>query len=286
MAKEWMRLSFTFIPKKGEPIFIEGQALTIFGDGKVTGSQAFLRNVTERKKTEEKIKEYTEELKTSNSELERFAYVASHDLQEPLRMVSSFLTLLEKRIAEQLDETGRQYIHFAVDGALRMKTLIQDLLLYSRVGSNKEGFTPVGLNEVMQYTVRVLDENIKETGTEITVNPLPVIVANKTLISQLFVNLIGNAIKYHGDKKPEIRIGCNEEAGQWVFYVKDNGIGIDPDYFEKIFIIFQRLHGNGKYSGTGIGLAICKKIVETHKGKIWVESEAGRGSTFYFTIQK
>src|SRR5450432_81949 len=272
--------------KDGKRIWLWVHVNPVIENGTVIGTQSLIRDITELKNAEKTLKEYAEELKTSNIELERFAYVASHDLQEPVRMVSSFLTLLEKRLGSQLDETGKQYINFAVDGAGRMKTLIQDLLLYSRVGTNKEDFTSIDLNEVMQYTTRVLEENIKETGTEITVKSLPVIVANKTLTSQLFVNLVSNAIKYHGDKKPEIEIGCNEEGGQWVFYIKDNGIGIDPKYFDKIFIIFKRLHNKSEYSGTGIGLAICKKIVETHKGKIWVESETRKGSIFYFSIPK
>jgi len=272
---------------KGSHRWLETHAAPLRNkEGQITSLLGVTRDVTERKKAEEKIKEYTEELKTSNTELERFAYVASHDLQEPLRMVSSFLTLLEKRIDSQLDDTSKQYINFAVDGAGRMKTLIQDLLLYSRIGANKEEFAPIDINEIMQYTIKVLDENIVKMGAQIIVKPLPVIVANKTLISQLFVNLVSNALKYHGDQKPEIEIGCNEETGKWIFYIKDNGIGIDIKFFDKIFIIFQRLHNKGEYSGTGIGLAICKKIVETHKGEIWVESETGKGSIFYFSIPK
>jgi PAS domain S-box-containing protein len=250
-------------------------------------------NITEQKKAEillgqlnETLEKKAVELETSNNELEQFAYVASHDLQEPLRMISGFLQLLEKRIAGQLDETTKQYIGFAVDGAERMKTLIQDLLMYSRIGSNKEDFTIVDLNEVMQYTGRLLEGIIKETGTIITVKSLPVIRANKTLISQLLVNLVSNALKYHGDKKPEIEVGYIEDPGAWIFYVKDNGIGIDSKFFDRVFIIFQRLHNKNEYSGTGIGLAICKKIVEIHKGKIWIESELSKGSTFYFSIPK
>ena len=226
------------------------------------------------------------ELAVSNTELEQFAYVASHDLQEPLRMVSSFLNLLEKRMDGQLDDTSRQYIHFAVDGAMRMKKLILALLEYSRVGTNKEDFAPVDLNEVVQYVTNVLDENIKKNTALITFKFLPVITANKTLITHLFLNLVNNALKYHGDKEPEIEVGSTEDKDWYIFYVKDNGIGIDPKFFDKIFIIFQRLHNKNEYSGTGIGLAICKKIVEIHKGKIWVESEAGKGSTFYFSIPK
>lgn len=243
-------------------------------------------DITKRKKAEEKLKKYTEELKSSNDELERFAYVASHDLQEPLRMVSSFLNLLEEEFDQNLSKTAREYIHYAVDGAGRMKILVNDLLSYSRVGTNKEEFIATDLNEAMDYVTRVLDEDIKKNQAVITVNTLPVITANKILINQLFMNLVSNALKYRSDKKPEIEIGYTEEKHKHVFYVKDNGIGIDPRFFDKIFIIFQRLHNKAEYSGTGIGLAICKKIVETHKGNIWLESQEGKGSTFYFSIPK
>lgn len=243
-------------------------------------------DVTEKLKAEERQKKYTEELKSSNTELERFAYVASHDLQEPLRMISSFLNLLEEEFGEKLDNTAKEYIHYAVDGSQRMKVLVNDLLLYSRVGTNKEEFAEVDLNEVMEYVLRILNEEISKRQAVVRMQKLPVVLANKTLISQLFFNLVGNALKYHGDKRPEIDIGFTEEPGQYVFYVKDHGIGIDPKFFDKIFIIFQRLHTKADYPGTGIGLAICKKIIEVHKGEIWVESGEGKGSTFYFTILK
>jgi len=253
---------------------------------KPTGMYGTTHDITERIKAEEELKKYAEDLKSSNAELEQFAYIASHDLQEPLRMVSSFLQLLEKKYKGQLDETAEKYINFAVDGAGRMKTLIQALLMYSRVGNNKEDFTTVDLNEVALYATKVIEEDIKKNQAVIIVSPLPVITANNSLISQLFINLITNAIKYHGDIKPEIEVGYSEDKSNYTFFVKDNGIGIDPKFFEKIFIIFQRLHNKDEYSGTGIGLAICKKIVEIHNGKIWVESEVGKGSTFYFSIPK
>lgn len=226
------------------------------------------------------------ELQVSNTELERFAYIASHDMQEPLRMVSSFLNLLEKRMDGKLDETTKKYIHFAVDGSEKMRQLIQDLLKYARVGTNREDFVATDLMQIMEYTTRVLEENIKTSRAVITLKPMPVITTNQTLFGQLFVNLINNAIKYHNGIQPEIEIGCTEETVHHIFYVKDNGIGIDPKFFDKIFNIFHRLHSKTEYSGTGIGLAICKKIVEIHNGKIWVESETGKGSTFYFSIPK
>ncbi|HEY8657658.1 MAG TPA: ATP-binding protein, partial [Hanamia sp.] len=280
-------MEFEITGLKGTHRWMETHAVSLKNtEGKIISLLGVTHDITERKKTEEALEKRAAELLASNTELEHFAYVASHDLQEPLRMVISFMNLLEKRMDGQLDETNKQYIHFAVDGAKRMKTLIQDLLLYSRVGTNKENFAATDLNEVMQYTTQLLKENIKKNRAVITVKPMPVIWANKTLISQLFVNLVSNALKYHGDKEPEIEVGCTEEPGKWIFYVKDNGIGIDPKFFDKIFIMFQRLHNKNEYSGTGIGLAICKKIVETHKGRIWVESEAGKGSTFYFSIPK
>ncbi len=250
-------------------------------------------DITRQKKAElilsqlnETLEKRTTELNASNIELEGFAYIASHDLQEPLRMVSSFLNLLEKKLEGKLDETTTKYIHFAVDGAERMRTLIQALLLYSRVGINKEDFAATDLNDLMKYVVQVLEKDTKKYGAVLNVQAMPVILANKTLITQLFINLIANAFKYHGDKQAVIETGFNEEPGNWVFYVKDNGIGIDAKFFEKIFIIFKRLHNQSQYSGTGIGLAICKKIVEIHHGKIWLTSEPGKGSIFYFSIPK
>jgi len=246
----------------------------------------FLRDITERKKAEENLKRYTAELKASNTELERFAYIASHDLQEPLRMVSSFLSLLEEEMDGQLDETKKEYIHFAVDGAERMKALIQALLQYSRVGTHKEDFTKTNMNEVAQYVNKVLKEEIRKTGALVKWQSLPTIMAHKTLINQLLLNLVSNALKYRSESTPVIEAGSKTEQDSDVFYVKDNGLGIEAKFFEKIFVIFQRLHNKSEYSGTGIGLAICKKIVEIHHGRIWVESEPGKGSTFYFSIPK
>jgi light-regulated signal transduction histidine kinase (bacteriophytochrome) len=272
--------------KNGYFIWIEGTATNLLEEESVKAIIVNFHDVNQRIEAGETLKKYAEDLKNSNTELERFAYVASHDLQEPLRMISSFMNLLTKRIDQHLDETTRQYIHFAVDGAERMKTLIQALLQYSRVGTTKENFAPVDLNEVMQYVRRLLEEDINKNKAIITVNPMPVITANKPLINQLFANLVSNAVKYHGDKTTEVEVGYTEKGDQWTFYVKDNGIGIDTRFFDKIFVIFQRLHNKTEHSGTGIGLAICKKIVEIHKGKIWVESEAGKGSIFYFSLPK
>lgn len=251
------------------------------------------QDVSERKESEallvelnSRLKKRAEELINSNVELERFAYVASHDLQEPLRMVTSFLQLFKKRYEGKIDETADQYIHFAVDGAERMKKLIMDLLEYSRVGSNPKRNEEVDLNSVLQELKEVFHRSSEETGAIINVDTMPVIKGNRTLLFQLFQNLVSNAIKYHGNEAPQIDISSVEEEDHYLFEVKDNGIGIDPAFHDKIFIIFHRLHSRSEYSGTGIGLAICRKIVELHNGKIWVESEPGKGSKFFFTIPK
>lgn len=226
------------------------------------------------------------ELSASNSELERFAYIASHDLQEPLRMVSSFLQLLQKKYGGQLDERADQYIHYAVDGAERMKSLIMDLLEYSRLGMGKEAFDWVDVGEVMTEVAEVFREQIATAGAQVAIGPLPRVWGDKVQLTQLIQNLLSNALKYASDKPPVITVRAVEHPEYWQFSVADNGIGIDPQFFDKIFIIFQRLHNKSEYSGTGIGLAICKKIVERHGGRIWVESVAGEGSTFNFTINK
>jgi len=233
-----------------------------------------------------RLKKRAEELVNSNIELERFAYVASHDLQEPLRMVTSFLQLFRKRYEGKIDETADQYIHFAVDGAERMKTLIMDLLEYSRVGSNVEVFQETDLNVLLKELKEVFYKACEETGASITVAPMPTVKANKTQLFQLFQNLVSNALKYHSNRVPEITISFEEKEEEYVFAVKDNGIGIDPSFHEKIFVIFHRLHSRSEYSGTGIGLAICKKIAERHGGKIWVESVPHAGSTFFFSISR
>ena len=227
------------------------------------------------------------ELATSKAELERFITVATHDLQEPLRLVSSFTQLLKMKYAKQLDEQANEYINYAVEGATRMKKLILDLLEYSKFSSNKEGFTPTDMNKVVKEASAKFSNDLKNTEGELFISELPVITANTSLMTQLFENLICNALKYRNGNNPVVKIVCKEEENNFLFSVSDNGIGIDPKYWEKIFVLFQRLHSdNGSDEGTGVGLAICKKIVELHRGTIWVESEEGKGSTFYFTIAK
>lgn len=242
------------------------------------------RNISERKKSEAVREKLIEELNRSNKELEQFAYVASHDLVEPLRMVSGYTKLLEKELKNKLDDNTVQYMEFIVDGAKRMYSLIQDLLSFSRVTSRKDPFELVDLNKVIEDIQMDLKFAISDSMAEISCRRLPIIKVDPLQIKLLFQNLISNAIKFSGENKPSIDIDAKLKTQTWTFSIRDNGIGIEPEYFEKIFILFQRLHERGKYPGTGIGLSICKKIVEHHGGRIWVESEKGNGCTFYFTI--
>ena len=241
-------------------------------------------NNDEQKKTREKLNELINKLKESNEELQQFAYIASHDLQEPLRMVASFTQLLERRYKDKLDSEGLEFISFAVDGAKRMKNLIDGLLSYSRISTHSKPSSAVDLQLLIGNIVSGLKIVIKENDAEIIFENLPLIYADKNQVFQLFQNLILNAIKYRSKEKPLIKITASYEDSKWLFAVSDNGIGIDKKFFDKIFVIFQRLHSREKFEGTGIGLAVCKRIVERMGGKIWVDSEINKGSTFYFTI--
>jgi PAS domain S-box-containing protein len=243
-----------------------------------------VEDITERKKTEEKLKKVMDDLARSNAELERFAYVASHDLQEPLRMVTSYLQLLERRYKDKLDGDALEFINYAVDGSNRMKTLISDLLSYSRVGTRGKEFALTDCEEILGRVLDNLQISIEENRAKVTHDPLPKLMADDVQLESLFQNLIGNAIKFHGKKPPRVHVGVNKDEKGWIFSVSDNGIGIDPQYFERIFIIFQRLHNREEYPGTGIGLAISKRIVERHGGRMWIESQPGKGSTFFFTL--
>jgi signal transduction histidine kinase len=230
------------------------------------------------------LKETADELSRSNQDLEQFAYVASHDLQEPLRMVTGFVQLLQKRYQGALDASADQYIDYAVDGAKRMQELINDLLSYSRVGTRAREAVPTEAGQMLDRALANLAASIHETGAEIRHGALPKVRADGAQLVQLFQNLIGNAIKFRGDRAPKVTVDARRDDGQWLFRVEDNGIGIDPEYKDRIFLVFQRLHSRREYPGTGIGLAICKKIVDRHGGRIWVESQAGRGATFCFTL--
>lgn len=238
----------------------------------------------ERRRAELKLAQYVQDLARSNAELEQFAYVASHDLQEPLRMVASFTQLLAKRYRGRLDQDADEFIGFAVDGANRMQQLINDLLAYSRVGTRGKSPAPTDLNEVLGYAEANLNEAIKESGAVVTHEPLPIVDVDQVQFTQLFQNLLANAIKFRSRETPRIHVSAQVQEGDWLIAVQDNGIGIAPEHRERIFSVFQRLHSRAEYPGTGIGLALCKKIVERHGGRIWVESAPGQGSTFYFNI--
>ena len=287
--------------KSGKRIPVEVNNHLFVLDGKII-ALAISRDITERKKAEKalkksnenlelKVKERTIELeevinalKRSNEELEQFAHVTSHDLREPLRMITSFLQLLEKRYENQLDDDAHEFIEFAVDGAKRLDNMINDLLKYSQVNSMVREFVEVDTEKALDDTLLNLKVPIDENNALITNDPLPKIIGDKEMLTQLFQNLISNSIKYRSDKSPKIHISALEEENQYRFSVKDNGIGISQDYLKRIFVIFQRLHTHEEYIGTGIGLAIAQKIVHQLGGQIWVESEKGRGSIFYFTI--
>ena len=265
------------------PVLIEDR-LILDEKGCIKGIRCTIHDITGRKRVEEALKEKTEELARSNKDLEQFAYVASHDLQEPLRMVTSYVQLLARRYQGKLDSDADEFIGFAVDGAVRMRKLINDLLTYSRVGTQGKDLSPTDSEAVLAQSVNDLKVAIEENGALVTHAPLPMVMADRPQLGQLFQNLIGNAIKFRGNEPPHVHISANRNGNGWTFFVRDNGIGIAADYSERIFIIFQRLHNRQEYAGTGIGLAICKKIVERHGGHIWVESDVGKGATFYFSL--
>ena len=246
---------------------------------------AAIRDITERRKSEEHLVKTVWELKRSNDELQQFAYVSSHDLQEPLRMVSSYTQLLAKRYKGRLDSDADEFITFAVDGCNRMQGLIQDLLTYSRAGTNGKALHEISSEDALRVALTNLRPTIEQSGAVVTHDSLPAVTTDAPQLTQVFQNLVGNAIKYRGHEVPQVHVSATNNGGdEWIFSVRDNGLGIDPQYFERIFIIFQRLHGREEFEGTGIGLAICKKILERLGGRIWVESRPEKGSTFYFAL--
>lgn len=232
----------------------------------------------------DELAQLAHDLELSNAELKKFAYVASHDLQEPLNQVANYVQLLEMRYTEELDEDAKEFINYAVEGVSLMQTLIDDVLAYSKVDVQAIEFELTGVDKALERALGNLRKRISETGAVITHDELPTVMADGTQLMQLFQNLIGNAIKFRSDKTPEIHIGASRLEDEWLFSVRDNGIGIDPRFSDRIFVIFQRLHTRDEYPGSGMGLAICKKIIECHRGRIWVESQLGEGATFYFTI--
>jgi signal transduction histidine kinase len=238
----------------------------------------------ERLRGAEQLRLSVEELARSNAELEQFAYAASHDLQEPLRMVASYVQLLDERYKDQLDGDAREFIAYAVDGAARMKHMITDLLTYSRVGKNGKATIPVACEAALGQACTDLQASILEAAAEIGHGPLPTLLGNLDQLTRLFQNLVGNAIKFRSQAPPRVHVSAELNGQEWVFSVRDNGIGMDPQFADRIFMVFQRLHSREEYPGTGIGLAIAKKIVEQRGGRIWVESEPGEGATFHFTV--
>ncbi|MBW8907339.1 MAG: PAS domain S-box protein [Betaproteobacteria bacterium] len=274
-----------WISVTGEPVYDDA--------GHFRGYRGVGSDITARKRAEAELRRAhdelarkAEELQRSNAELEQFAYVASHDLQEPLRMVSSYTQLLARRYSDKLDGDAREFMNYVVDGAARMKQLIEDLLAYSRVGTKGKEFKPVSLEAPLKRAVTNLRAAIEESGAAVSWDSLPRVDVDEVQLVQLFQNLIGNALKFRGQAPPRIHVSAQEENAEWRVSIADNGIGIEPQYFERIFMLFQRLHTMGEYPGTGIGLAICKKVAERHGGRIWLESQLGAGSTFHFTLPK
>ncbi len=272
------------VRKDGTRFWTDVVITALWKEGRLWGFSKVTRDITERKKAQQILERQHQELVRSNIELQQFAYIASHDLQEPLRMVTSYLQLLQLRYKEQLDQNANDFIGYAVDGATRMRTLINDLLVYSRVGTRGKPFALTDCDQVMQEAIANLKVTIADQEAIVTWDGLPKVIGDATQLTQLFQNLISNAIKFHRSEPPAVHIVAERQEQGWLFAVQDNGIGIEPQYAERIFEIFQRLHHRTDYPGTGIGLAICRKIVERHGGKIWIESEASQGTTFYFTI--
>ena len=286
------RIEKRYLHRDGRTIWVTHSSSTVHDStGKLLYGVAQVENITERKQAQERLANLAAELELraaelerSNADLQQFAYAASHDLSEPLRMVSSYVQLLAKRYAGKLDSDADEFIGFAVDGAVRMQALIDGLLSYSRAGTADYELEPVDCSEIVRTTLSTLRTSLQESGARVTMDPLPTVQGDPTQLSQLFQNLISNAIKFVADETPRIHISAEPENGNWLFSVQDNGIGIDSEHVERIFAVFQRLHGRGEYPGSGVGLAICKRIVERHGGQIRVEGRPEGGSIFYFTI--
>jgi light-regulated signal transduction histidine kinase (bacteriophytochrome) len=272
-----------YIRADGTTVFMEVAAVPLVYKGQ-NAAQVVIRDITERKKTEAVLKERTATLEKANKELEHFAYVASHDLKEPLRKISSFTGLLASRYKGRLDEKADNYIWYIVDGAKRMEKLIEDLLTYSRLSRAELTLEAISAESSVKQAISDLEQFLTENDAEVTYTQLPIIQVNPVQFEQLVRNLIHNAVKFRTEDKPRVHISARRTDDFWVFSVTDNGIGIDPEQSERIFRIFQRLHTRDEYTGTGIGLAVAKRVVERHGGRIWVESTPGKGSTFYFTV--
>jgi len=295
-------IELKIVSKSGQIRWLAHICSPLYMQHKFLGRRISNRDITDRKNAEEELRKYrehleelveqrtaelkktAEELTRSNKDLKEFAYVISHDLKEPLQVIKGFLMLFEKRYKDKLDEKANEIIRFTVDGAKRMQELIKDLLEYSQVGNRGKEFKPADCSLILNKAISNLKVSIEESGAVVTHDTLPTVMADAIQLSSLFQNLIGNAIKFYGSEAPMVHISTERKGDEWLFSVRDNGIGIDPKFADRIFAVFQRMHSSEEYPGTGIGLAICKKIVEHHGGRIWVESEPGKGATFYFTI--
>lgn len=280
-----LRFEVGFLTKSEKIVPIEVVSSLMVRDGEPNEILILARDISERKAAARALAERAEELARSNAELEQFAYIVSHDLQEPLRMVTSYLQLIEQRYADKLNDDGREFIGYAVDGTNHMKALINGLLMYSRVGTRGYPPAPINCEAILDRVLSTLQLTISDRQAVITHDPMPTVIADGFQLEQLFQNLVSNALKFNAGAAPaQIHIGVLQNNGGWRFWVQDNGIGIEPAYQKQIFDVFKRLHSRNEYSGTGIGLAICKRIVERHGGRIWVESEPGQGATFFFTL--
>ena len=253
--------------------------------GTVVGASTIARDITERRESQQALERYTREIEQSNRDLERFAYVVSHDLAEPLRMISSFVQLLAEEFGDEIGDKGREYVSFVLEGSARMRALIDDLLAYSRVGADDLAITTVDLNDLTREVLRVLDNVAAETGAEVTVEDLPQVAADPIKIEQVVRNLVANAMKFRrGDERPHVSVRAERIPGAWQISVVDNGIGIEPRHADRVFEMFQRLHARADFPGTGVGLTICKRIVDRHGGRIWFEPNEPHGTRFHFTI--
>jgi len=297
-TKKWMEKIFTreiqtyitekkYVRKDGTSFWAKAVVSTMNDITNEIVTVAIIENIEKKKKTEDALEQKNKELTQINQELEHFAYVASHDLQEPLRTITSFIQILDKRYIHKLDEDAQQFMGFVVEGAKRMQTLIHDLLEYSRINRFNTGYEKIDLNEIFNTINRVLKDKIESHDALVLSENLPTVYGNRLQLTQVFQNLVDNAIKFKAKKrKPEIIISVNDLGDKWELIFKDNGIGISQEYFQRIFVIFQRLHTHDEYTGTGIGLAICKKIIERHGGEIWVDSKPGKGTAFHLSIAK
>jgi light-regulated signal transduction histidine kinase (bacteriophytochrome) len=286
-GERWETVEIPILNVNGEVRSVLWNSAAIYGTDGITIRSVIAQgqDITERKKAEEALNCTIAELRRSNQDLEQFAYIASHDLQEPLRNVTLFSQLFIRKFGDTLTSEGREYLDFVIEGSTRMSTLILDLLDYSRVSTRGEPFILVDMNDVVEDAVSNLQALIQESGATVTADALPVVSADPIQIRQVFQNLIDNALKYRSAAPPKVHISAVRKDNEWIFSVQDNGIGIAPEYHEKIFMLFKRLHTRQKYSGTGIGLSLVKKIIERHGGRIWVNSDEDKGATFFFALR-